>query len=426
MREKKTNLKTIALFDNCRDGHHLTYLQLFTKLLLEMEYTVLTFCQQSDSLQQWIEHNAPAHVGRLRVFEVTIPTAPSLPILGNLPRTAMVLAEWHYAASVIRQAVNREGVKIDTVFFAWLDSYLSPYLSPSIVNRIFPYQWSGLYFNPPHLIGGEKLVPVIQKPLSSYTLINSSRCQGIALLHELEAKRLQKQFSKPIEIFPDLTDEALPTADYKVAQQIRARAKGRLVVGLLGGLTQRKGLMTLLQVAQNTHHKDWFFVFAGRLYEHELSPQKLDQIQAFVQSNPDNCLFYLERIPEESQFNAIVDTCDILFAAYEDFPYSSNLITKAAVFQKPIIVSEGYCMAQRVNTFRMGVSIPENDVDRCIEAIEQLQMESHQPSGLCADFSGYRQVHSEASLRQAFAAILEPETSPDSLFRAQSSKSTVF
>jgi glycosyltransferase involved in cell wall biosynthesis len=420
--EERSALKTIALFDNCRDGHHLTYLQLFSKLLLEMGYNVLTFCQQSDSLRQWMDRHAPEQADRLSVFEVEIPLAPSLPVLGTLPRTAMVLAEWRYAAQAINQAVStanaqidtqidtQPDIKIDLVFFAWLDSYLSPYLPPAIIDRIFPYPWSGLYFTPPHLLHGEKLLPIIRKPISSYGLVNSPRCQGIALLHEIEAKRLKNQFNKPIVLFPDLTDETLPLTDYDVAQQIQAKSKGRLVVGLLGGLTQRKGLMTLLQVAQTTAHEDYFFVFAGRLYEHELPAEKLAQIQAFVQANPDNCLFHLARIPEESQFNAIVEACDVLFAAYENFPYSSNLITKAAVFEKPIIVSEGYCMAERVKAFNMGVIIPENDVSSCIAAIQQIKENLHHSGGSPANFAGYRQIHSVLSLRQAFAAILEPKT----------------
>lgn len=408
---KEVNSKTIALFDNCRDGHHLTYLQLFSQVLLDMGHRVLAFCHESASLQQWIKQHSPETADCLSVFEVDIPLLPHLPIVGELPRTAMVLAEWRYAAKTIKQAAIKEAVKIDIVFFAWLDSYLSPYFSPAIIDRLFPYQWSGLYFNPPHLLDGEKLIPIIRKPISTYALVNSSRCQGIALLHELEAKRLKSRFSKPIAIFPDLTDEALPENDYEVVQRIHSQAKGRLVIGLLGGLTQRKGLMTLLQVAQTATDKDWFFVFAGRLYEHEIPDEELAQIKGFIQSCPDNCLFYLERIPEESQFNAIVDACDILFAAYERFPYSSNLITKAAVFEKPIIVSEGYCMAERVKAFRMGMSIPEKDVSRCIDAIQKISLDlCHSPS-LTADFAGYRQIHSALSLRQAFSEILEPVSS---------------
>lgn len=407
--KKEVDSKTIALFDNCRDGHHLTYLQLFAQMLLETGYRVLALCQESASLQQWIEKHSPEAASRLSVFEVDIPLAPHLPVLGELPRTAMVLAEWRYAAKTIKKAAIKAAVQIDIVFFAWLDSYLSPYLVPAIVDRLFPYQWSGLYFTPPHLLDGEKLIPIIRKPISTYSLVESNRCQGIALLHELEANRLKKQFTtKPIEIFPDLTDEALPEDGYEVVQRIRSQSKGRLVIGLIGGLTQRKGLMTLLQVAQTATDKDWFFVFAGRLYEHEIPDEEIAQIKGFIQSNPDNCLFYLERIPEESQFNAIIDACDILFAAYERFPYSSNLITKAAVFEKPIIVSEGYCMAERVKTFRMGMSIPEKDVSRCIDAIQKISLDLHYPPDLAADFAGYRQIHSALRLRQAFSAILEP------------------
>ena len=56
----------------------------------------------------------------------------------------------------------------------------------------------------------------------------------------------------------------------------------------------------------------------------------------------------------ECELNDVISQCDLLFAAYEDFPNSSNILSKAARFRKPVIVRDGYLMAERVREFRMG------------------------------------------------------------------------
>ena len=56
----------------------------------------------------------------------------------------------------------------------------------------------------------------------------------------------------------------------------------------------------------------------------------------------------MEKIPDESCFNALIAESDLIFAAYKQFTGSSNLLTKAAAFRKPVIVSRGLCMGRRV------------------------------------------------------------------------------
>lgn len=399
-------MKVIALFDNYQGGHHLSYLQLFSKSLLELGFEVWVFCCQSDSLSDWVKGQVPNCFNALKVFEVKTLPYPNLSLVGKLPRLFSVLQEWRYAAQSIHRAAKEIGQTPDVVFFAWLDSYLSPYLSPWLIEKIFPHDWAGLYFTPFHLREGERLLPVLGKPVSAYNLIHSVSCKGLGLLDELEAKRLQGQFDKPIIYFPDLTDETEPDQEYKVAQQIRLAARERTIITLIGGLTPRKGLMTLLETAQRLQDKDYHFVFAGQLNDFEFSDDELTQINKFVHSKPNNCSFHFSRIPTESQFNSIIASSDILFAAYRNFPFSSNLITKSAVFEKPIIVSQGYHMAAAVEAYNLGLTIPEDDVESCIKAINYLEVSlKNNFQSLQPNFAGYRQKNSAARLQETFKSL---------------------
>lgn len=406
--KKEVNSKTIALFDTYQGGHRQTYLRLFTKVLLEMGYQVLAFSQEPNALLAWVRNYAADSSNCLTVFKSETLAWPTLPIVGKLPRVIKVLSEWRYAYERISAAENEIHTQVDTVFFPWLDDYLSPYLTPLIVDRFFSYSWAGLYLTPSHLLSGETYLPILRKPISVYSLIESSNCKGIALLHEIEAESLQHRFNKPVVTFPDITDEVSPAEDFEVAHLVLQKAAGRTVIGLIGGITCRKGVMTLLRVAKAAKDKNWFFVFAGELYEREIPRKDLDEINDFILSSPKNCLFHLERIPEESQFNALINACNIIFAAYDNFPYSSNLLTKAAIFEKPVIVSKGYCMAKRVETFRMGISIPEKDVSSCISAIQRIESDYLWSSNSLADFSEYRKVHSKYNLAKLLKTILEP------------------
>lgn len=62
----------------------------------------------------------------------------------------------------------------------------------------------------------------------------------------------------------------------------------------------------------------------------------------------------MEKIPDESCFNALIAESDLIFAAYKQFTGSSNLLTKAAAFRKPVIVSRGLCMGRRVEQYGTG------------------------------------------------------------------------
>jgi hypothetical protein len=178
-------------------------------------------------------------------------------------------------------------------------------------------------------------------------------------------------------------------------------------------LDKRKGFLTLLEVSQQLAEKDCFFVFAGQLGETSFLPQELIKIQSIVKSAPHNCFFHFERISDGPQFNSLVSVCNILFAVYNNFPSSSNILTKAAIFKKPVVVSNKFCMGKRVREFNLGLAINEGDTLQCIEALHQLgypeldivEQTEH-------DFEGYKRLHSIKQLYVVFSSIVNTIQSP--------------
>jgi glycosyltransferase involved in cell wall biosynthesis len=391
-------MKTILLMDTHVGGHHLMYLRFIGKTLLELGHQVIVFCPEPDQLADWISVQCPEQLHRFKTLPVQEPAPVRLPLLGRLPQPFNVLTRWQHAAVVAKTAASALGKTPDLFLFNWLDSYLSAYMPRQLIDQIFPYAWAGLCFQP-------------QLPFPSFSqrtgvfnyheVLNADRCRGVGVLDAGMATELQQQIRNPVVTFPDFTDESTPDQDFAVVKTLQQQAQGRTVIGLLGSLNKRKGLLTLLETALRSPSENWFFAFVGQLSTYTMLPAEVERVEAIVASAPSNCFFHLERIPDEPQFNALVETCDVLFAAYENFPYSSNLLTKAAVFNKPVIASQGVCMGDRVKQFQLGVAIAEGNVEQCIAAVQEVCQDTLSPN-----FAGYRQQHSIDQLHLSLQEML--------------------
>ena len=397
-------MKTIALVDTLWGGHHPTYLKFFAKTLLELGHEVISLCPEPEEMNLWIANHCPELANNFHSFELHEPP-PSQFSGRRLRERAMAVARWQRVAQSIQEISSKLGKAPDITFFAWLDTYLG--LIPAITDTIFPYPWSGLYFQPGYLRIPPKFRWMRHGILNPLSVLKSSHCPVVAVLDEGIADKLQQKLNKPVVTFPDITDESAPDINFEIAQKIRAKAAGRKIVGLLGSLDKRKGTLTLLEVSQQVSGR-WFFVFAGRLAEPAFTAAELAKIGEIVKANPDNCFFYLNSIPDGSRFNAVVQVCDVLYAAYENFPYSSNILTKAAIFEKPVIASKNYCMGERVEQFSLGYGIEEGSVSQCVSILERFHEELSTGSlSIQPDFEGYRHRHSIEQLRAVFQKVLE-------------------
>lgn len=99
--------------------------------------------------------------------------------------------------------------------------------------------------------------------------------------------------------------------------------------------------------------------------------------------------------------------CDLIFASYEKFFHSSNILTKSAAFARPVVVSEGYCMAERTQKYDLGVVVAEKNVSALVKAVEAV-LDGHDQKGrrLQADYAGYSEEHSYEKLKIFLGAAL--------------------
>lgn len=398
--------KTIALVGTVWDGHHATYLQLFAQTLLELGHEVIVLCPAPREISQWIALNCRDRQDHFYSFELHDPQLVNLPS-ESLQIAAMKLIRWQQLAQNIRKISSNLDKSIDLTFLAFLDSYVGTYLSHLLIDRIFPYHWSGLSFHPNFLRVTLKYESMRRGFLNPLSPLKSSYCPTVAVLDEGVVENLQQRINKPIIAFPDFADQSPPEMDCSLVKQILVKANGRKIIGLVGSQVKRKGFLTLLRVSQRSNNS-WFFIFTGKFIESSFEKKELLEIKNIIQQNPENCLFSLTQIKDESQYNAIIKTCDILYCAHENFLHSSNTLTKAAIFEKLVISGNTHCIGERVKDFDLGYRIEAGNVDQCVALLESLAKEfainkfSVQP-----DFENYRKLHSIQQLKSSFQDFLE-------------------
>lgn len=376
----------IAVIDCSVSGHRETYYKAYTRTWASLENEVLLIApQESDT-------------GDVATFS-KIMTRPLLPLPVGKPIKKKLVVLKNALIRLQNLAVIRQQLKEfhpNLVYFPCLDDML-PTLAPLFLfDWLLPYSWSGL---------------LVQSALPSYKpwmpdvrpFLRSRHCQGIGVLNEYSIDAL-KPFQPSIQRLPDFADLSEPSKEYIINEVLEEYVKGRKVIALLGSIATRKGISLLLSVIPFLPEEEYFFLIVGKS---SLGRIQNHQLYEFEETRT-NCLFDIESIPDESSFNDLVAASDVIFAAYRNFTGSSNLLTKAAAFGKPVIVSQGGCMGKRVAEYGMGAVIPEDDADACRQAIIDL---CRQGAPNPQSFAKYAAEHSLSKLKEGLATIQHKITS---------------
>lgn len=340
----------VAVIDCSVSGHRETYYKEFTRVWVELGQDVLLIAPQESG------------TGSIAAFK-KIATRPLLPLPAGQPlkkKTVVLQNAFIRLRNLVSIRKQLDDFHPDLVYFPCLDDIL-PTLAPmSLFNRLLPYTWSGLLVQsalPPHKPGMPDVRPFLR----------SSYCRGIGVLNEYSIDAL-KAFQPDICRLPDIADLSEPNNTYPLLHTLRQRANGRKIISLLGSIGTRKGISLLLSTIPFLPEEEYFFLIAGKSW---LTDMQTRELRGFERTCT-NCLFSLEHIPDEACFNALVAACDVLFAAYRNFAGSSNLLTKAAAYRRPVIVSHSTCMGRRVSDYGTGISVPEEDAEACRAAIVRL------------------------------------------------------
>lgn len=404
--------KTVVVADPRWFGHHPTYFLEFTASFLRLGHRVVALTVQPEEFTEGAKLICK-QMG-LDFSEQVIVTKLKEPARAYLrpgqdhdPVSAVL--RWKFLKEAITRASREAALKIDFVFLPWLDSYLRFQPSTTLASQLAT-PWSGLYFRNHHF--GDSLGSVGRAAKGDRSLRNK-HLVAVGVLDERFSAKMKAETGKDIIAFPDITDETPPQVPSPLSLEIMKAAAGRKIIGMVG-LERRKGLLTMLKIAQEVaDSEEWFFVAAGKYAEATFSEEE----QAFVTAIQTKVItgelsnLYLElpgaRVDDGADFNSLIRTFDVIYAAYEGFQGSSNALTKGAIFKRPLIGTRGECVASRIEEFGMGLTIAEGNVDDGIAAIRQvLKGEDWEGNALSKRFTDYHSQHNRQRLDEVFAKLL--------------------
>ena len=308
-------------------------------------------------------------------------------------------------AWALKRWEKRRQRKIDLVFFACIYDYTFEYFNE--IARFFTFPVSGLYLHcrsirmPGSPIPQSGLLPCLEKFWGHYPFLS------LAVLDEGAQTGVQKLGNgRPVVWMPDVTTVNLPEANGDgIASKLKRYSIGQPITLILGHIQPTKGIELFCDVSDLMRGEDVCFGIIGDVEWSSFSPQFEEKLLR-VAEHSSNVFAHFARV-QDKDINACIAESDLIFAAYQSFPNSSNILSKAAQFRKPIIVSDGYLMAERVRKFRLGIVIPEGNVDAAEDAVRKLSgdtdswIRENNP-----DWEGYLTEHSEQSLSDAFEEIV--------------------
>jgi hypothetical protein len=391
--------RNVVLVEPHWHGHHGTYMRHFSRTLLSEGHRVTALCPFPAEPTTWLRETEPEMADRFQAFHFSRPS----PVAAGTrwPERAFAIRFWTETA----KAIASHGVaRPDLVFMNWLDTYVHPFLPGVEIDRLFPHPWAGLYFFPGEHRGTGSRTGVARTLLARGLPFRGRHCRGVAVLDEIAQAPLSRQLGgRPAVVFPDLTDEAMPSGS-ALARKVQAASRGRRVIACVGSLCKRKGISELVQICRRSAARDWFFVFAGKLDLVDFDDRAIRDILRFVQRPPANALVHLDIVPDGNEFNSLVAASDVLYCHYLAFPHSSNLLTKAALLRRPVLVSDRHCMAERVRKHRLGAGVEEGSLDAIEQGLVRLLGEPREDG---RDFAGYLARHQADRLRHPFGQILD-------------------
>lgn len=406
-------MKTVALIDWNWMGHHPTYFTHFAVAIAEAGAEVVPFCADPDDLLIRLGSASLPSSLRTHIAEPRQVAGP-VPSRFRPGRWRMHYDAWRFFGTLgnqLRTWERKHGRKIDLVFFACI--YDREFKRLSFAESFLGYPWSGLCLHARSFRLQDSTVPAWNGIPSPKEIFTGRLFRSVAILDEGVAASFRSSIpKKPVYVFPDFTDQSPPIegSESGLALKIKTLALGRPIVTLLGYLQWRKGLDLFTHAASDRTMREVLFFLAGQIDWGGVSDADKISLQQAWEASP-NIITHMQRITSEATINSILSCSDVIFAAYREFPNSSNLLAKAAVFERPILVSEGHLMAERVKRFELGEIVHEGNLIQVNAALKKMLAPGYRDSlRQRAKWAEYREAHSTARLTEVMRDLIKVST----------------
>jgi hypothetical protein len=410
------------------EGHLDSWHALFIEAFLEAGWTVLAMTSDLAGLQRKLMQKGLADHQSLSLHSISSDNAASKGQASSLINQAKKIATWlevktevklgqwlrnlkgafqatetreqaalalkHLDPQLFRDQVNQvlsqHSNKVTVVFNMYVDAYMPTPNAWQQFGFVSPTPWLSLCITPDQLLPLQGEVNTLA-PYYSMADYRGTCFLDEALLERYRARWPDKQF----EYLPDITETALPPQPTLLAEQIKQQAAGRKIVFMGGSIGKQKNLAQWVKLIQQTDSAQWYFVQLGRLNINNLTSEDIAALAILQVTAPQNLYSHDGYLSDELAFNDIIAVADVIFAVYKDFYRSSNMLSKAAYFEKPILVASNCLMGTRVTKYGIGLAVAPNDSQEICQGLNDLL----QLPNLAAHFAAYRQDFNQQALQ---------------------------
>lgn len=407
-------MKCIALVEWNWTGHHPTYFNHFILAMEEIGVEILALCPnpcEAEELANKTRRDADGsmiHRGRTRFIEINIPARR----FHHFRPRRIGAIDWairHFGGieDQLREWTRESGSKVDAIVYACI--YDRDFEWVHLARPFLRTPWMGLYLHAMTYRMPGRFLPHTNRLPCPEKMFSGRLCKSIGTLDEGIVGRFSNAIGKPVVALPDLADDrpAVNAEDRVLGERLRQFAVGRPVVGLFGHLQKSKGLLTFIEAARSPGASGICFALGGEMLWPS-DEDEVSQIQLALAQCP-NLWTHFERIPTEPCLGHLMQACDVLSAAYIDFPHSSGIQAKAAALGKPLIVSDGYLMAERTRRFRLGEVVPQGNAPALLEAILKIAKDpAAWVEGRNPLWEDYGREHSFDRLKAGLKELLAP------------------
>lgn len=393
-------MKTVLLLDQSIIGHKYAFAKLFAKYLLKLGFRViLVLPEKTNQIYEELTESDGVLTRHLYPVSLNVDERSHVGFGKKINSVISCLSLWLRTRRAIKKAESLSKQKVDVVFFSWLDSYLANYVPHYIVDLLFPYKWSGLFFHPWYLFNTDSAQIAIS---SRDSVLKAKNHIGCGVHDESLQKKLIMRTKKPVVYFPEIADSTPPQTDYELASVIRERSGTKPVVGLIG-LEKRKGVLHLLDVIHKDSKKEFFYFIAGEVPYEQYSVSEKGQIGKFIEKIPENVYYHNQPIPEGAQINGVISGFDILFLVYDNFKSSSNFLTKGALFKTLSVGIDSFWIGENIKKYALGLTVDGTNANDTLQACRQVLKKTNRIS---PEWNEYLKLNGEDQLYNSFNNLL--------------------
>jgi glycosyltransferase involved in cell wall biosynthesis len=360
-----------VLIDTVSSGHHVTYMAAFSDSVLACGIQPHVVFPIPDAVRE--QMNRTGTDPDKATFHVCTEEDFAQPLQGFAARVRLV-KRWRDAARAVQGVQQATGVPVDCVFFAWMDPLLVDLPTTVLVNCIFRHRFSGLLFAPFRiLMNPHPGRPGLRWVRSREHALRLKKCLSMCVLDETLKDKLAEKVKKETVLLPDFADNSLP-ADVelrRIRAEIRFRSKDRIVLGVLGSLESRKGVIDVLRLIEGGTAPQLFLVMAGEVQWHSFTEPERQLLKRIQERGLGGSYIRFGRLPHETELNALLSACDVLFLCYRDFRQSSNFLGKAAHFRVPVVAFDEHLIGWRVKRHKLGWTVSAEGREAFLQTLDR-------------------------------------------------------